>query len=532
MYGQNRIAVDKHGHQPDDGEKSFAELPVIAEEIDDEMPNLVENPPPSPAVVQLDFRNFIVYNEITDDLDVYNIVDRGLLTLQEAPLPLRSMGIAAALALLRGILGAVYTGHVYGDFDLFSREVNLNFGRLLYILSGGEENPGPGDELPLLEAGQLYTEVGRPTQAKAKKGGGDRRKRNRQNHKRRAQRDREYSATRRRCNQDPFSDAPAVTGTGADIGDDVFHDATDLLPAAKQDTAVVPGKPGNTNERYYPRGPDPGRGKQRPNRLNQNKFDANRRPCRLPEARERHTRPAEERVGPTDGDVLITPQDQQNPPHEVPERRIGFSHGEQSWLSTLFGRRPNGFKYGDLGVDIEYNNVKNSHELKEMEEQDIVDRIDPELYAFLYAHKSPSYSYCTNGKYDRNVAFTHMLQLLVRYRAQIRQRKYDLALEQRRKFTIACVVNECTSDYLTGKFTMHRNRWPKSVRCFFRALVILIPVLLVLLLTPLFANVVMSFVQSQTGNWQPSTIQAQFLDVIRRITTDASHHPSVAGMCW
>lgn len=147
------------------------------------------------------------------------------------------------------------------------------------------------------------------------------------------------------------------------------------------------------------------------------------------------------------------------------ERRPDFTErrGMLATIWSIMGYNYDQFSYGSLGTELRTisANPKQTQELNcKDSEFEIMNRIDLDLYTFLYAHKKISSEYHKNFKFNSDLCKCHMQSLFVKYRGLkgINDVDMDLAYYQRGDFTIGVVVQESVKDYLTGADALRKPK--------------------------------------------------------------------------
>jgi len=532
-------------------------------------------PPPS---FQLEGDDAIIPMFVPDDehCDIYRPVST-------VPVPrpntIWTWLFAAALLLyiFMSVANLLVLLHFLGELQLWDRSLNINFGRLLYVLAGGEENPGPRNNTP--RSSGRPTQEGRPIHAlsegsSTQNSGSCRRNRNRQNQ--RARRINDSTP----CFDDPFGNHQVLLPNGAQVSDSILSrnhtgrfvvagrktrcsniggecqadgdgfcyicghyqcvvdplpldtsglsDITPHLePHIKQHSQYVSAT-GGQNRRCDPsvqhhvqmpagRTPLPARAKgmtgdhrrtdhaRRTTPYECSHFTADHNTTidyyvpettplvRLPSLpTESVSTPGPEYVHlqqvqcesgtsvhhGSEGDSgppLVSDEPQSCtitlPERFHPKQRPMFTEhvplfGFWSWLT---GYKRDTFTYGEVGCNVRVMklNKRGVSEFMGSMEIPISQRIDEDLYAYLYGHKKHQSEYSRNGTVDRAIMYIHLDQLALKHRAlmNVKDEELDLAYWQRQDYTIGVCMQETTKAFLIDNNHIHNEK--RSWRAYF-----------------------------------------------------------------
>jgi hypothetical protein len=133
--------------------------------------------------------------------------------------------------------------------------------------------------------------------------------------------------------------------------------------------------------------------------------------------------------------------------------------GFWSWLT---GYKRDTFTYGEVGCNVRVMKLskRGVSEFMGSMEIPISQRIDEDLYAYLYGHKKHQSEYSRNGTIDRALMYIHLDQLALKHRAlmQVKDEELDLAYWQRQDYTIGVCMQETTKAFLIDNTHIHNEK--------------------------------------------------------------------------
>lgn len=140
--------------------------------------------------------------------------------------------------------------------------------------------------------------------------------------------------------------------------------------------------------------------------------------------------------------------------------------GFWSWLT---GYKRDTFTYGEIGCNVRVMKLAKGgvSEFMGSMEIPISQRIDEDLYAYLYGHKKHQSEYSRNGTVDQAIMYIHLDQLALKYRAltKVKDEECDLAYWQRQDYTIGVCMRETTKAFLIDNTHIHNEK--RSWRAYF-----------------------------------------------------------------